>query len=138
MTTSIEAISVQNKIIIGIIPAHSSHWIQCLDNGLFGIHKKVILSFNTKSDWSEQTNQLVKNYSSWQKVATVWNITRAFEAVGIFIETRKENGKYTNYMWVKPWKITHKEISSLFNAPENTPTITSVRRPTLQLTKFNN
>ena len=41
-------------------------------------------------------------------------------------------------MWVKPWKITHKEISSLFNAPENTPTITSVRRPTLQLTKFNN
>lgn len=138
LTTSIEAISVQNKIIIGIIPAHSSHWIQCLDNGLFGIHKKVILSFNTKSDWSEQTNQLVKNYSSWQKVATVWNITRAFEAVGIFIETRKENGKYTNYMWVKPWKITHKEISSLFNAPENTPTITSVRRPTLQLTKFNN
>ena len=92
--------AIKNKIIIAIIPPHTSHLIQCLDVGVFGVHKRAMSMYSNDDDVTYQTNQNLKNYNCWQKVTTNSNIISAFEAVGICTKSVIENDKRFNVMKV--------------------------------------
>lgn len=122
-------LAVREKVIILIIPSHSSHLIQCLDVGLFGVHKRAIAAQAKDVNLSYQTNQIIKNYSSWQRIATMQNIITAFSLVGITIDTRSENGKLSNYMKVDTSKIEDDTVKSLFTNDSLEPSKSSKKLP---------
>ena len=84
----------------GVLPVflapHSSDQCQPLDLGIFGPQKKLQPSIPVPAGVSTQTAQLVKMLESFQKVATVRNITAAFRRAGIMSSYNKEKGYTSN------------------------------------------
>ena len=92
--------AITNKIIIAIIPSHTSHLIHCFDVDVFGVEKCAMSMYSNDDDVTYQTNQILKNYNCWQKVTTNSNIISAFEAVGICTKSVIENDKRFSVMKV--------------------------------------
>ena len=95
---------------------HSSDQCQPLDLGIFGPQKKLHPSITVPAGVSTQTAQLVKMLESFQKVATVRNITAAFRRAGIMSSYNKEKGYTSNnkLQWrKKSWHFNHTEKEPL-------------------------
>ena len=86
---------MENNVLFCFLPAHTSHLVQPLDLGIFGIHKLELTRYVNDDSKTQQSNQLIKNYSSLQKVCTISNIVSAFAAAGICIKT-EDNKNYLN------------------------------------------
>ena len=88
-------LAMENNVLFCFLPAHTSHLVQPLDLGIFGIHKLELTRYVNDDSKTQQSNQLIKNYSSLQKVCTISNIVSAFAAAGICIKT-EDNKNYLN------------------------------------------
>jgi hypothetical protein len=57
--------------------------VQVLDLGIFAITKRKMSSIRLHSEFSSQTNQIIKIFSGLQSAANPPNIRSAFDAAGI-------------------------------------------------------
>ena len=93
----------QNIILI-FIPPHSSHLLQPLLIGIFGIHKQAQSRIFLPRDLNVQSKQIIKMYSGFQSIANPPNIISAFKSCGTC--SYVENG--TLFLMIDPNQVREK------------------------------
>ena len=87
-------------IVLMVEPPGSSDQIQALDLGVFGAQKIMKNGMRNNDCLESQSNEIVKIYNSWQKVATPDRIVSAFHQAGVVLRKRDN-------VWVTTADITY-------------------------------
>ena len=89
----VDILALDNKIKILTLPSHSSHILQPLDLGIFGVQKGAFARLKIKTEHlSEQTTQIIKILASLQRAASPLFIVRSFRAAGIIPVVKEQGG----------------------------------------------
>jgi hypothetical protein len=82
-TDEIAAELQRANIELLIIPAHSSHMIQALDLGIFGVFKLFKKKRLAIKLYEHQTGQVIKMCDAWQRATIPRNVVGAFRRAGL-------------------------------------------------------
>jgi hypothetical protein len=73
----------QNKIVLLLLPPHTSDQIQALDLGIFGVFKLYSQKQLNMQTYERQTAQVIKMCDAWQRATIPRNVVNAFRAAGL-------------------------------------------------------
>jgi hypothetical protein len=79
-------ISEANNLKLLYIPAHSSHFLQCLDVCVFGVAKRLIRKINRTEAVNVQTSHIIQLVNGFLSAAVPTNIVKSFRNVGISLK----------------------------------------------------
>ena len=95
LNNSIQQLAENHNINLVFLPPHSSHLLQPLDLGIFGVFKGVLARMRVnKKRFSDQSIQVIKIIGALSRTASPLNIVSAFRAAGIVPNTIVQEGRF--------------------------------------------
>jgi hypothetical protein len=94
-----------HKILLLMLPPHTSDQLQPLDLGIFGVFKLFYRKRVRLSTYERQSAQVIKMCDAWRRATTRRNVVNAFRAVGLVPVPGSDNGYY--YLEFSPAAATH-------------------------------